>query len=56
MKCAEGRAQRKPNWKLPAKKNEYNYENNIFRIYSENPRNLHMNHSRELLVNKLTSN
>ena len=37
-------------WKLPAKKNEYNYGNNISRIYSETFQKLHMNESRELLV------
>ena len=35
MKWAEGRALRKQNWKLPAKKNEYTCENNISWIYSE---------------------
>ena len=35
----------KLNWNLPAQKNEYNYGNNISRIYSE------MNQSRQLLVN-----
>ena len=38
-------------WKLPAKKIEYNYGNNILRIYSETFRKLRMNQSRELLVN-----
>ena len=38
------------NWKLPAKKNEYNYGNNISRIYDETLQQLHMNQSRELLV------
>ena len=51
-KWVEGRAQWKLNWKLTAKKNEYNYGNNISRIYSESLRKLHMNLSRELLVNR----
>ena len=41
----------KLNWKLPAKKNEYNYGNNISRIYPEILRKLNLNQSRELLVN-----
>ena len=51
MKWAEGRAQWKLNWKLTTKKNEYNYGNNILRIYSETLWKLHMNQSRELLAN-----
>ena len=47
----ERRALRKLNWKLPAKKNEYNYENNILSIYLETLQKLHMNQSQELLVN-----
>ena len=35
MKWADGSALRKLNWNLPAQKNEYNYGNNISRIYSE---------------------
>ena len=50
-KWAEGRALQKLNWKLSAKKNEYNYENNTSRIYLETLWKLHMNQSRELLVN-----
>ena len=42
---------RKLKWKLPVKKNEYNYRNNIPRIYSETLRNLHMKQSGELFVN-----
>ena len=34
-----------------ADKKEYNYGNNILRIYLETLRKLHMNQSRELLVN-----
>ena len=34
-----------------SQKNEYNYGNNISRIYSETLRKLHMNQSRELFVN-----
>ena len=44
------------NLKLPAKKNEYTYGNNILRIYSENLRMLRMNQSQKLLVINLTSN
>ena len=51
MKWAERRALQKLNWKLPANKNEYTYGNNISRIYSETLQKLHMNQSRELLVN-----
>ena len=51
MKWAEGKALRKLIWKLPANKNEYNYGNNILRIYSENLWKLHMIQSRELSVN-----
>ena len=50
-KWPEGRALWKLNWKLPAKKNEYNYGNNISRIYSENLQKLHMNQSRKLFAN-----
>ena len=50
MKWAEGRALWKLNWKLPANKNEYNY-GNISRIYLETLQKLHMNQSRELMVN-----
>ena len=39
---------RKLNWKLPTNKKEYNYGNNISRIYSETLLKLHMNKSREL--------
>ena len=56
MKWVEERALRKLNWKLPPNKNEYNNGNNTSRIYSETLRKLHMNHSRELLVNNQTSN
>ena len=45
---AEVRALRKLNWKLPANKIEYNYENNILRVYSETLRKLHMNQPWEL--------
>ena len=41
----------KLNRKLPTKKNEYNYENNISRIYKETLRKLLMKQSRKLLVN-----
>ena len=51
MKWTEGGALQKLNWKLPTKKNEYNYGNNISEIYSENLQKLCMNQSRELLVN-----
>ena len=51
MKWAERRALWKLNWKLPAKKNKYNYGNNISRIYTEVLWKLYMNPSRELLVN-----
>ena len=51
MKWAEGRAPQKLNWKLPAYKNEYNYGSNISQIYLETLQKLHMNQSRELLVN-----
>ena len=39
-KVREGRAPRKLNWKLPAKKNEYTYGNNLSRIYSGKPPNV----------------
>ena len=55
MKWTEGRVLRKLNWKLPAKKNEYNYGNNISRIYSDTLRKIHMNQSQELLANNKTS-
>ena len=51
MKWTEGRALWKLNWMLPAKKNEYTYQNNISRIYLETLRKLHTNQSQELLVN-----
>ena len=41
----------KLNGKLPGNKNEYNYGNNILRIYSEILWKLHMNQSRELIGN-----
>ena len=44
------RALRKLNWKLLAN-NEYNYRNNISRIYSETLWKLHMSQLRELFVN-----
>ena len=50
-KWAEGRALPKLNWKPLDKKNEYNYRNNISRIYLETLQKLHMNQSQELLVN-----
>ena len=46
-KQAEGRALQKLNWKLPTNKNEYNYGNNISRIYLEIRQKLHMNQSWE---------
>ena len=48
---ADGKwSERKLNWKLPAKKNEYNYGNNNSRIYSETLQKLHMNRSQKLFV------
>ena len=42
---------------IPAKKDEYNYGNNLSRIYSDPPpRKLRTNQSRELLVNNQISN
>ena len=35
------------NWKLLAKKNEYNYGNNLSSFYSETLPKLHMNQSQE---------
>ena len=37
--------------KATSQEKKSNYENNISRIYSETVRKLHMNQSRELLVN-----
>ena len=50
-KWAQGRALRKVNWKLPAKKNKYNYGNNILRIFLETLWKLNMNQSWEIFVN-----